>query len=260
MLVLVQQNPNEGVVPSRLVDLIWHSHILDTEQYKHDSLRMFGRHLHHAPSFGHAEEKEALLLQQQRMFSAYKLSFGESAPTAVWGDGSQGEDKGSARTHDGYVGTRGLLPDCCSAECVKPKCTGCVGCNAVDCGYKAEGLAEGGPTNKLRRALAPEQFAGYVPTVHPLDDTTLSNQVSYLCSATPFPSGRFKHSMSFEWTISNGYIYFQHTNEGENWYGVGLNSSPMMGLADYMISVHSRNYTGVYDLYKYDVGDGYPCW
>jgi hypothetical protein len=217
---------------------------------------MFGRHLHHAPSFGNAAEKEALLLQQKRMFNAYKTSFGESPPTDVWG--SHDRSQGSPTHGDGLVGAGGAMPDCCSAECVKPACAGCVGCNAVDCGYKGAGNVL--PTEKLRRALAPEQFAGYVPTLTPLDDTPLSTQVSYLCSATPFPSGRFKHSMTFSWTISNGYIYFKHTNEGENWYAVGLNSSPMMGLADYMVSMHTRNYTGVYDLYKYDVGNDYPCW
>jgi hypothetical protein len=35
------------VAASKLVDLIWHEHVLDTKQYFADSERLFGRYLHH---------------------------------------------------------------------------------------------------------------------------------------------------------------------------------------------------------------------
>jgi len=79
MLVLVQKIPNQPVVPSRLVDLVWHSHILDTQQYARDTLRMFGKYMHHSPSFGGKEEKQELVEQQKKMFASYKREFGEEA-------------------------------------------------------------------------------------------------------------------------------------------------------------------------------------
>ena len=118
---LVQRNPQDPVVPSKLVDLVWHSHILDTEQYKRDTVRMFGRYLHHAPSFGGAEEKEDLLVKQEAMFKAYKKEFGEAVPTDMW-DPQQGVGEFPGI----FPGQK--LPDCCAAACVKPDCAGCVGC------------------------------------------------------------------------------------------------------------------------------------
>jgi hypothetical protein len=71
MLTLVQTDQTRAVVPSRAVDLVWHEHILDTAQYRRDSLRMFGRYLDHAPSFGGSEEK--LELRDQQVLPAHCL-------------------------------------------------------------------------------------------------------------------------------------------------------------------------------------------
>jgi hypothetical protein len=134
MLVIVQKHPKSAVVPSKLVDLVWHSHILDTEQYKRDSVRMFGRYLDHAPSFGGEEEKEDLVVKQKAMFGVYEKEFGEAVPQAMW----------NPRNGVGEFAADGeKSPDCCAAQCVKPECAGCVGCNAKDCGYMGddEGLS-----------------------------------------------------------------------------------------------------------------------
>ncbi|MEI7616633.1 MAG: hypothetical protein WCJ54_07955 [Actinomycetota bacterium] len=40
------------LVPSKLVDKYWHSHILDTRKYAHDSNMLFGEFFHHFPYFG----------------------------------------------------------------------------------------------------------------------------------------------------------------------------------------------------------------
>lgn len=60
MLLLIQRFPDRPVVPSKLVDLVWHEHILDTFTYKRDCSRLFGRYVHHNPSFGGQEEKAGL--------------------------------------------------------------------------------------------------------------------------------------------------------------------------------------------------------
>eukprot|EP00935_MAST-01C_sp_MAST-1C-sp1_P001468 g1468.t1 len=192
MLLLVQRYPDQPVVPSPMVDLVWHAHILDTEQYARDSLRMFGRYLHHSPSYGGKEEKLSLLAQQGKMFESYQKEF---------------------------------------------ECTSCVGCNSVSCGYMAN-------AQNLRSRISPDQFSGIEP----------------FGTAKPRPL-----PMKFAWTISGEYIYFQQSWGKAAWYGVGLNKVAGMGLADYMVSMYNdghgnNNYTGVKDMYKYDSGNGYPCW
>ena len=84
MLVMVQMYPTAPVVPSKPVDMVWHAHILDTQNYTRDCLRMFGQYLHHAPSFGNApEDKEMLLEKYDVMLDLYEKTFGEKAPQ-VW--------------------------------------------------------------------------------------------------------------------------------------------------------------------------------
>ena len=45
MLKLMQAYPDQPAVPSKLVDLVWHEHILDTQQYQRDTLRLFGHYV-----------------------------------------------------------------------------------------------------------------------------------------------------------------------------------------------------------------------
>jgi len=33
-----------------------------------------------------------------------------------------------------------------------------------------------------------------------------------------------------------------------------------MGYADYIFTMYNHNYTGVYDMYRYNKGKAYPCW
>ncbi len=51
-LTLRQRNPSAVLVPSAMVDLVWHYHILDTRKYIEDCNRLFGSYLHHDPYFG----------------------------------------------------------------------------------------------------------------------------------------------------------------------------------------------------------------
>jgi hypothetical protein len=73
--------------------------------------------------------------------------------------------------------------------------------------------------------------------------------------------------MTFKWNISNGVINMQHTLQGKKtWYGLGFGSGDDrmndggMGYADYIITMYNHNYTGVFDMYKYNKGNDYPCW
>jgi len=58
-LSLKIRHPNANLVPTDDIDLIWHTHILDTENYASDCQKMFGSFLHHNPYFGdHGEETQ----------------------------------------------------------------------------------------------------------------------------------------------------------------------------------------------------------
>src|SRR5882672_8892843 len=51
-LTLHLRYPDRTLVPSALLDLVWHYHILDTRKYMEDCERIFGYYLHHDPYFG----------------------------------------------------------------------------------------------------------------------------------------------------------------------------------------------------------------
>ena len=51
-LSLKMRFPRSKLVPTEDIDLIWHAHILDTENYLSDCERLFGGFLHHYPNFG----------------------------------------------------------------------------------------------------------------------------------------------------------------------------------------------------------------
>jgi len=236
MLYLMQQFPDQIAVPSKLVDLVWHEHILDTNQYKKDCQRLFGRYIHHAPSFSEdPAEKEAMLGDQTTMLELYMQTFGAAPSATIW-------PTATAR------GGQPRLPDCCSALCVKPSCTSCVGCNAVNCGKLSE--------RQVTRTAA-EHFGGYVPLARRLVSPAGEAGVDYLCSAKPL------EGMTLEWTISGDHVYFKHTLESkETWYGMGLTGADPydMGLADFTVTLFNKNYTGIRDMYKFDGGNNYPCW
>ncbi len=57
-LTLRKLYPHKSLVPSALLDLIWHYHILDTRKYTDDCHRIFGYYVHHDPYFGNQGEED----------------------------------------------------------------------------------------------------------------------------------------------------------------------------------------------------------
>ena len=45
-----------SLTPPRLVDLVWHSHILDTKAYGKDCKKIMGRFIHHIPTWIDVED------------------------------------------------------------------------------------------------------------------------------------------------------------------------------------------------------------
>jgi hypothetical protein len=62
-LFLTKNAQGKPVSPSRYIDYVWHTHVLDTELYLAQTATLFGRQLHHFPYFGKrgaADEKDLL--------------------------------------------------------------------------------------------------------------------------------------------------------------------------------------------------------
>jgi hypothetical protein len=78
-------HPDVEIVPCKLVDEIWHSHILYTIAYRDDCDAIFGRFLDHYPYFGMQSEEEAQELQDAYgdTLEIYEGDFG-TPPDGTW--------------------------------------------------------------------------------------------------------------------------------------------------------------------------------
>jgi hypothetical protein len=83
-LALHLAHPTVPLVPNRLVDVMWHAHILDTQRYATDCQRLFGHLLHHDPYVGidgpASQQELAALFAETRSY--YEMHFGPY-PTAA---------------------------------------------------------------------------------------------------------------------------------------------------------------------------------
>ncbi len=68
-----------GVVPNKIMDTMWHYHILDTRAYHRDSENVFGGYFHHFPYFGMRGEQDAQNLENafHATKKMYEKEFGE---------------------------------------------------------------------------------------------------------------------------------------------------------------------------------------
>ena len=72
------------IVPSKDIDVFWHTHILDTQKYMLDCENLFGRYIHHFPYFGMRGEKDRNHLKKSfyETEELFLLHFSES-PVSV---------------------------------------------------------------------------------------------------------------------------------------------------------------------------------
>ena len=63
-LYLVGLYPEKAIVPSKDIDVFWHTHILDTQKYMADCERLFGKYFHHFPYFGMRGGKDRSNLEE----------------------------------------------------------------------------------------------------------------------------------------------------------------------------------------------------
>ena len=73
------------VVPSEEVDMAWHQHLLDTEQYwGHFCREVLNRPLHHRPNKGGSNGQSEHLELYRRTLQTYATTFGSEPPGDVW--------------------------------------------------------------------------------------------------------------------------------------------------------------------------------
>jgi hypothetical protein len=74
----------KGIVPNKIMDTVWHYHILDTPAYQADCQQIFGYFLHHYPYFGLRGEEDAQNLQIsfEQTKIHYEEAFGEAIDRA----------------------------------------------------------------------------------------------------------------------------------------------------------------------------------
>jgi hypothetical protein len=77
--------PEADIVPCKVVDEMWHRHILDTAAYREDCDVIFGRFLDHFPYFGMRGEEDAQALHDAYAdtLDRYREAFGEP-PADTW--------------------------------------------------------------------------------------------------------------------------------------------------------------------------------
>jgi hypothetical protein len=84
-LTLKIRNPKTSLSPTSLMDKVWHMHILDTKRYAADCERMFGKFLHHDPSyreFDSTQRTAELANAFESMKSLYSLMYGHDPISA----------------------------------------------------------------------------------------------------------------------------------------------------------------------------------
>ncbi len=79
-LFLVYLYPEKTIVPTKDIDIFWHTHILDTKKYMMDCESLFGGYFHHFPYFGMRGEQDRMNLKEafSETEELYLDLFGES--------------------------------------------------------------------------------------------------------------------------------------------------------------------------------------
>jgi len=73
--------PSISFAPTSLMDEVWHFHIIDTRKYRKDCEILFGKFLHHSPSYGpydSKEKKDSLLQSSMNLKKLYVGEFNQS--------------------------------------------------------------------------------------------------------------------------------------------------------------------------------------
>jgi hypothetical protein len=95
-LKLCVMYPEQSIVPSKEVDPVWHTHILDTAKYLQDCDDIFGFVLHHFPYLGLRGDEDIASWHQsfEETCALYEQHFGDSLVSSAAACGDTGDSGG----------------------------------------------------------------------------------------------------------------------------------------------------------------------
>ncbi|HEY6141603.1 MAG TPA: glycine-rich domain-containing protein-like [Thermoanaerobaculia bacterium] len=94
-LILCAKYPGETIVPTTLIDEVWHNHVLHTRKYQEDCRSIFGEMLHHDPQSAEGGDESGQIRRNIiRTIELFEEEFGILPPGLFQRDG---EDESIAR-------------------------------------------------------------------------------------------------------------------------------------------------------------------
>lgn len=101
--------PHYAIVPNKIMDTMWHYHILDTRAYCRDSDMLFGGYFHHFPYFGLRGDEDAKHLKAsfEKTKWLYEQTFGE--PLVITPAKTDAQDQGSVVIADQNAAVNTLI-------------------------------------------------------------------------------------------------------------------------------------------------------
>lgn len=79
-LILLARYPGVTIAPTRDIDTVWHTHILDTRKYAADCQHIFGEFLHHYPYLGLRGDQDRQQHAANALHDLFMQEFGEKVP------------------------------------------------------------------------------------------------------------------------------------------------------------------------------------
>jgi hypothetical protein len=79
-LYLNKTNPKKTLVPGKVVDKVWHDHILHTRDYIDFCTKYFGEYFHHDPR----DQSSDKMNDMTGTLDLYRENFGHDAPRKFW--------------------------------------------------------------------------------------------------------------------------------------------------------------------------------
>lgn len=114
------------IVPTKFVDSVWHTHILDTVKYMDDCQQLFGFYLHHFPYFGMrgTEDKANLQTAFRKAADIYQAAFNQpyyvgidGASCGTCGSDACGSCAGSGITSESDIVRPSVRPSLATVSC-----------------------------------------------------------------------------------------------------------------------------------------------
>lgn len=77
--------PQQLLIAPKLVDEVWHTHIMDTEKYSSDCQAVFGKPLHHNPYFDNLDDHPAWLTTKKLYKQEFNIDLEPLGEAGGWG-------------------------------------------------------------------------------------------------------------------------------------------------------------------------------